>query len=451
MAKKKLLWLVVALAVTVTVIVLVFFRGPDPGKILLHDLVTAKPVILVDPTFERTESVGILRSFGDGFSGLGYIDQAKTDMFLDYNVTGFSFPPVYELKKEISGDKVKRVSPNLCLGASGQQRCVEIKNNKFYVNNELIAWPEELVKEHILNVNVQILNGESESRWIVGIVTGAKADERGWVYFFNGLDFMPLITKATAEKIELKYNRLGGRIYFSDNLEDFLILYSGYDGRAFYYHAGELSDISRFFGLRITSGGFPAQIIRATNSRGSIFYICSDKTDKFRLVKLWSRRPGELIGAIDFSSLLNIPKSQTTGCRLDTANASTSPLKISFGFRLATSTEFWSFVDKGFDNSRDWQVVSKDLASGGKKKILAANFNKIAVYDDSASSTKPLVKLFLANRENNWQEAEVHSWYRFSEPAEQLYWRAVFSAESGDADYSPWFDHINELLYKTMD
>ena len=452
MAKKKLLWLVVALAVTITVIILVFFRKPESQTSLLHDLVTAKPEILADPTFEKMESAGKLRSYGDGFSGLGYIDQTQTDMFLDYNVTGFSFPPVYELKKEsVEAKGGKKAGSGLCLGSGESQKCLKIKDNNLYLDGGLVAWPPELKSEHILSVNAAVLNNAAESKWIVGIVTGAKTDERGWVYFFNGLNFDPLITKTTAEKIEPQYNRLGGKIYFSDNLDDFLIYYSGYDGRAFYSHQGELTDVSRFFGLRVTSGGFPAQIVSTSNSRGSVFYVCSNNDTKFRLIKLWSRAPGELIGALDFSSLVNVPKSWTNGCRIDASATSSQAIKVDFGFKLATSTETWSFLDRGFDSSHNWQIVSKDLAQGENKTIVAADFNKIALYDDSASSSAPVSELFLANRQNNWQEALPHNWYRFSEPTQELYWRAIFNPKAGDPDYSPWFDSINELLYKTVD
>lgn len=453
MAKKKLLWLAIALAVTLTVIILVFLvfnKKSDSGQGLLQRVATGKPAILADPTLENTQLTGIIRSFGDGFSGLGYINREKTDMFLDYNVTGFSFPPVYKIEQEKNSKNASRAEPNLCVGPVGGQRCLTLKNNKLYVSGQEIAWPEELLKEKILTVNVRVVNGNQGSRWIVGIVTGNKADERGWVYFFNSVSFEPLIAKNTALKIEPKYNRLGGKIYFNDSLDDLLILYSGYDGRAFYYHDGELSDVSRFFGLRVTNGGFPAQIIRTTNSRGSVFYVCSNNDKKFRLIKVWSLRPGELMGSLDLSYLLNIPGSKMIGCRIDKGGAAGQPIRVGLSFRLATSTENWALVDSGFNNSQDWQVVSKNLTEGRNNEILGASFDQIAIYDDSASSSRPMSKLFLANSPDKWQEAEAYSWYRFSSSTKELYWRAVFSPAQ-DNDYSPWFEGINNFVYKTAD
>lgn len=449
MAKKKFIWLVVVTAVVVTAIVLVF-----PGKgdhqdlsLLSKSPAQQEPEIYVETSLPDQRAAGVLRSFGDGFSGLGYIDREATNMFLDYNTTAFSFPPLYEIKKEAPGGEFGPAEAKSCFGAIGRQKCLTIKNNKIYINGSVVAWPEDLRQENILSVNAQKLTGAAPGKWIVGLVTGQGKDERGWVYFFNSREFTPLITKTTTAQLELKYGRPDGKIYFSDNLDDLLILYSGYDGRAFYYHEGALSDVSRFFGLRVTAGGFPAQIIRTANLRGSVFYICAQDYKKFKLIKLWSRRPGELSGALDFSFLLDVPDSTTSGCRLDSTATSSSAVKIDIGFKLKKGFENWSFLDKGFDNSRAWEVVSNNLVAGGTQQVLTANFSQIALYDNRASSSP--AQLFLANEPGKWQEAGAHSWYRFSQPTGGLYWRAVFPAEAGDSNYSPWFDSLNELLYRT--
>jgi len=449
MAKKKLIWLVVAVVVLVTASVLIFpGQGDRPDQSsLFKSPAQQEPEIYVETSLPDRRAEGILRSFGDGFSGLGYIDREATNMFLDYNTTAFSFPPLYEIKKEAHGGEFGSAEAKSCFGPVGRQKCLMVKNNKIYINEAVVPWPAELAKESILSVNTQKLTGAAPGKWIVGIVTGQGKDERGWVYFFNSREFTPLITKTTTAQLELKYGRTGGKIYFSDNLDDFLILYSGYDGRAFYYHDGALSDVSRFFGLRVTAGGFPAQIIRTANPRGSVFYICSQDYKKFKLMKLWSRRPGELSGALDFSFLLDVPDSTTSGCRIDSTATSSSAVKIDIGFKLGKGREVWSLIDKGFDNSRDWEVVSNNLLSGGTQQVLAANFSQISLYDDRASSSP--AQLFLANGLGKWQEAGAHSWYRFSQPTAELYWRAVFPAEAGDSNYSPWFDSLNELLYRT--
>jgi hypothetical protein len=456
MVRKKYFWLLVGLAFGAAIIFTILrFSGAKTS--FLGNLIFASTITPVS-AYEIQAYPGPIRSFGDNFSGLGYIDRNQTDLFLDYNVSAFSFPPLYQLKKEDSAFKVGD-DTNLCIGADVEKKCLVVKDNILYAGEKIIPWPLELRSEPILKVSLGLLSGAQEIRWIIGVVTGSDKDERGWVYFFNGQDFLPLITKTTKFKIEPKYNRLGGQIYFGGDLDDFLILYSGYDGRAFYYHQGNLSDVSQLFGLRVAAGGFPAEIIKTANSRGSVFYVCSKDADKFKLIKFWSRQPGELVGSLDFSYLLNEEKIKTTGCQLDKNNqaAATSSLtKIFLGFDKASSTETWIFLDRGFDNSRDRQVTSRDLGQGRTKKIVATIFNQLTVKTDaveSAGEVSPdqLVKFFLANNQDNWQEAVPYRWYEFNQPTESLYWRVVFFAEPGDADYSPWFDNINELLYKTAE
>jgi hypothetical protein len=485
MTKKTYLWLAVALVVMVLAVfgAVKFFRH-NPGS--LSALIKKSPPTLVSSVASEPsgEPAGTFESFSDGFSGQGHIDLNQTDLYLDYNVTAFSFPPVYDLKKMTtplvsSTPAISPANSKLCLGGGANALCLSRQANKLYLNNKVLAWPPELAQENILQVTAQLLSNARENRWIVGVVTGQAHDEQGWVYFFNGRDFSPVITATTTLQIKPLYDHLGGRIYFGGDLDDFLILYSAYDGRAFYYHNGSLSDVSRFFSLRVADGGFPAQILRTTNKRGSVFYICSQGTPKFKLLKLWSRQPGELIGALDFSYLLSGEGAPTVGCSFDTGGS------LQLGFKAtssvattssavatssaATSSEAWLFTDYGFDDSQARQVTSKDIWEVPGQDVLAAEFNRLSVYTDGMASSwssatttvvttttavtpaaAPKYQLFLANQPNNWQEALPNNWYRFSQPTTSLYWRAVFPAEPGDSDYSPWFDSLNELLFKAL-
>ena len=469
MTKKKYVWLILSL-IALFAIALFTYKLTDNKLSFFNTSFTSltnslAPTVSESAGVASGQALGIQRSFGDSFSGLGYIDAEQTDLFIDYNTTAFSFPLVYELKKEEAvaavpavkneeTDEVSNINSNLCLGSSSHWDCLTVRDKTLYLNDEPLAWPAELLAEKILSVNVQVIRNQESARWLVGVVSGDKSDERGWVYFFNGRDLTPLITDTTAEKIALKHKSSGGKIYFGGSLDDLLILYSGYDGVAFYYHNGQLSDVSKFFGLRVMSNGFPAQIIRTANTRGSVFYICSQGGAKFKLIKLWSEEPGKLVGAIDFSHLLYEEGSQTNGCYLDVDSLSLSnelvasssrPISIYLSFLKNAAPSLWSLADKGFDNSQDRQVTSKDLGRGRGNKIMAAILNKISL------SASDMFKLFLANKADNWQEVSEHKWYNFNSPTESLYWRAVFTAKPGDQDYSPWLENLDDLLYKTVD
>jgi len=470
MARKKYIWLIISFIV-LTAIVLFAYKFTDNKLNFFNTSFNTLSNKLVAPTVLESASAtngqvsGVQRSFGDGFSGLGYINSEQTDLFLDYNTTSFSFPPLYELKKEETAvaasavnskeadGVVTEINSDLCLGSAANWDCLTTRNKTLFFNDKPVAWPAELASENILNVNVQIIRGRESAQWLVGVVSGNKSDERGWVYFFNGRDLTPLITKTTDETMEFKYKRSGGQIYFGGSLDDLLILYSGYEGVAFYYHDGKLNNVSKFFGLRVMNKGFPVQIIRTANTRGSVFYICSKGGTEFKLVKLWSEEPGKLAGALDFSHLLYEGKSQTDGCRFDTDSSdlsnelvasSSRPISIYLSFLKESGSDVWSLTDNGFDNSQDRQVTSKDLGRNRGKKIIAANLNKISI------SVSDMFKLFLANKADNWQEVLENKWYSFSNLTESLYWRAVFEPKPGDQDYSPWFENLDDLLYRTV-
>ncbi|MHB8903764.1 MAG: hypothetical protein ACYC40_01510 [Patescibacteria group bacterium] len=403
------------------------------------------------------EPSGILNSFGDHFSGLSYINEAKTTMEWDENVTAFTFPPLYSFEKIAEGTQGINDFESSTLN-------LKVINNELYYRGQKLLLPEDVRTENILNINVRLIG----SRFLVGIVTGKTSDERGWVYFFDGVshNFSPLITAETPERIEPKFERLGGEISFGGTADNFLIVYGGYDGHAFYYYQGTLSDVSRFFGLRVSAGGFKSQIISRNNSRGTVFYICSQTEGKPKLIKFWPKRAGELIGSLDFSPLifsngsgiLNMDceadekgvlmKIKKSGGNVDGgANGATGANGVNNG-----TLETWRFVDNGFDNSRDREVISFDLGQNRGRKIISALISDLAIACDGLKQNgapNSRAELFLANRENEWKKIAPYELIKFSDPTTSLFWRATFKAEPGYSDYSPWFDNINNLSYRT--
>lgn len=410
-------------------------------------------------------------SFGDGFSGTGYIDESQTDLSLDYNVTALTFPPLYSLAATTTDlESAVASSTASCLGQGSNAICLGVRNNVLYINDKPTPWPDALSGQTVSSATIQILRSPLEAKWIIGLVTGKQSDERGWVYFYNGRDFIPLITASTTARIAPQYGRRGGQIAFGGTPDDFLIFYSGYDGQAWYDHNGTLTDVSRFFGLRVTNGGFPAQILRTTNARGSLFYVCAQSGPDAHLIKVWSLRPGQLAGSRDFSGLFPSHNITASGCRLLADNmtpaanpkvSDATPVDIYLGTKEATSSQNWIFTDRGFDNSQDRQVTSKDIWNIPQSAVVSIRLSQYEANTDGlvinassttetiASSSDPLVKFYFANRPDDWQEILPYNWYNFTKPTHSLYWRAVFKSEPDDPGYSPWFKSVNELLYKT--
>lgn len=381
-------------------------------------------------------SIEAINSFGDHFSGLSYINESQTNMNWDENVTAFTFPPLYTFTKT---DNVSYNSSEV-LSADNNLQAI---NNSLYYRGKKMKLPPELNSENILNLSV----GLAGSRLLVGIVTGKNYDERGWVYSFDPRyqSFSPIITNTTSEKIEIKFKRTGGTIAFGGTDDNFLIVYGGYNGHALYYYQGALSDVSRFFGLRVSAEGFSPQIISRDNSRGTIFYICSRTEGKPKLIKFWPKRAGELMGSLDFSPLVftgELAKASAS-CQIEGTDVLVN----------LSDLGIWRFADAGFDNSLDRQVVSSDLGAGRGRKISSAVVAEIDLATDGIKQNgepNSRTELFMANRADDWQIIEPFIWRKFNEPTTSLFWKITFKAEPGYPDYSPWFDDINQLNYRTF-
>ncbi len=410
----------------------------------------------------------VFNSFGDHFSGLAYVNNRKTDMSFDENTTAFTFPPLYSFEKIPSDDYAASSDSINNIPAS-----LRVLNQELYYRGKKIKLPNELKSENILNINVSLIG----SRWLVGIVTGKNYDERGFVYFYDPIskNFSPLITATTAQKIMPNFERLGGTISFGGTVDDFLIVYGAYDGHIFYYHKGNLTDVSRFFGLRVSSEGFTPQIISTKNSRGTVFYICSQSAGKPKLIKLWPKRDGELMGSLDFSPL--IFKSDlgalTASCELEknkinvgsdegsAGNSQGIKILVNLKNNDGVNLETYRFTDNGFDNSKDREVSSVDIGQNRGRKILTVIIPTLEVsadgLNDDANGEVNSVEdangfaIFLANKQPlNWEKIKLSQWAEFNNPTESLFWRATFKSEPQDPDYSPWFDQINQLNYMTI-
>ena len=88
--------------------------------------------------------------------------------------------------------------------------------------------------------------------------------------------------------------------------------------------------------------------------------------------------------------------------------------------------------------------MSFDIGQNRDQKIKSAIISEFDLASDAGTT-----ELFFANQENKWQKVNPYVWQELSAPTKSLFWRATFKAESGSPDYSPWFDDINRLDYKT--
>lgn len=386
---------------------------------------------------------GRLNSFGDNFSGLAYINQEETDMFWDETITAFTLPPVYDVRQQnecaepdcgLSRATIDPVS--VCLAAGCLQKTADLR---LLFNNRELRLPPPVSGETLSSITLFALG----NRWLIGLVSGPSTEERGWVYVFDGLAFSPLITDDSAYQIKPRFQRGGGRIAFGGSEDDFIILYAGYDGKAFRVRASAIEDISKFFGLRVTDGGFMPQILKIGAGQDSIFYVCSVTANKPKLIKIWSKDALNSAGALDFSSLLfrNNWRPDSILCAI--SDGAKRQLAVASAYNNAYS--LWSVRDQGFDHSQSRQVTSINLNRQAKEQVKAAVVADFGLETLSGCPGSGAT-VYLANQAATFAEVNPYLWHGFGEVGTEIYWRVVFYPEGDNYD-SPWLDHINRLDY----
>jgi hypothetical protein len=393
--------------------------------------------LIEEPVLAQQSFSGTVASFGDIFSGLAYINRDETDMFWDETVTAFSLPPVYDLKKQndcafsdcgLSRDEVDPIK--ICL-ASG---CLsKDENNRLFFNDRPLLLPPALDNLVITNTTIFALGDQ----WLIGLVTGPTEIERAFVYRFDGLSFSPLFTDTTTYQINPRYQRGNGKIAFGGSSDDFLVLYSGYDGKAFRVRGNEIEDVSHFFGLRVTNGGFVAQIFKIGTGADANFYICGLDQYKPLFLKLWSKDETSSGGAINLANAAFSGAFRTDSilCAISNANEKKIALASSYG----SANELWIFQDLGFDISKSRKITSVNI----NRK---AYQTKAAVIVDQELNYLDNFQYYLANNENSFQAVDPYLWQSFEQSGNSLYWRLELSPGNNQF-YSPWFNHLNRLDY----
>lgn len=385
----------------------------------------------------------IWQGAGDLFSSTAHIDLEKTDMFLDERTTAFIFPPLYSWQK-------LRDCPEEDCGLANNS-LVYIENNPELTTAQKIAQlPRPLPTEVANREIIQVASEQLASRTVVSFVVQEGDEERGLVYFLENGRYQPLITDATNEQIITKYGRGGGRITVGGEDDNFLILYIGYEGKAFHYQAGKFVNVSRFFGLRVANEGFVPAIIKQGAKENSVWYVVSLSSNKPKLIKLWQNGTNSLVGSYDISDNFSAWLRENNLTPLAFSHE-----KKDAGFSLLAQgllgQELWNFQDEGFDNTKKRTVVSVNL---NKKEAfvrqayirsfgLALGDNLENGYEKKFSTS---AQVYLGDSLTHFLPAAFGETINFSGLNQELYWK-IELAPRRDNSYSPWLDHFNDLQY----
>jgi len=379
--------------------------------------------------------------FGDSFSSDAYLDTNRSNFYFDYYGTTLTFTPRFSFTplgtaaaKEGSIDG----HDSACLASS----CLAVSGQIINFEGQELSLPPEIETALAADKKVRLSVAAVGSEWLLGAVVYSDQDEYTLAYRFNGQDFWLFLGPGKEAEMKPEYGRQGGSLSFGGQEDDFLVIYNGYSDLAYRVRGPRgqevFENLSEFFNLRM-SGDASYQIISIAVGQQRSWFVCGPGTGAPRFVKLWENDEGKIIGS------LNLGEEVSNSFR----NLGVNPLEAGEfscqaeegSVRLAWQTNGQEatllFNDQGFDNSHDYQAFSKNLNTTGKP-VRAVLVRDYACQGDC--------QLSFSNNGEDWLPVQKGRATRFADASSTaLFWRLL--APSGSAYYSPYFGHINDLVY----
>ncbi len=381
----------------------------------------------------------VVSSFTDLFSGVGWLDQDATTMYHERDLTAFTFPPLFEWGSgtrsgyrpplTIEDGTVTSCLGGSCLVKDGTSLYVVPESNRTnFRSGTSVPLPDVVEKRRLSSVSVGALG----TTWLVGTVERSDEGYVGRVFYLPagaGSTALTPVFKNDAAPFRSQYV---GTIGFGGSDDDFLVIYGAYEGLGYHVHGGTVTDVSRFFGIRVMENGFYPVAVRT----GGDWYVYSATKGTPKFVKLFQNGTDEIVGGVDltkelFSSNVDLATFAPTGERTLTAEVSyTSGEKA-----------FFTFVDKGFDKSRARAVVSVNI-SNYPAEVVRAAIERIDADGYGGRSA-----LYMKNSASgDWSAVKLGEVKSFADPhGRQLFWKMTFTPDENPFT-SPYLDTL-QLRY----
>ncbi len=347
-------------------------------------------------------------SFTDLFSGFGWLDKSKTTLFYDYSAAAFYLPPVLEWKKS-SNTGVS--SPELFYAYS-----LDGVNASFEIDGQAINLPENLQDKDLINVSARKLS----SIFLVGVVY--KIADSHYAEVFS----VPVDSLQFSKPIISFNSSYPGVLGFGGEDNNWLTIYGAYKGAAYQVKNGEINDLSRLFDIRLMTGGFWPAAVHGVDT----WYVYNGKESApARLIKLFENGTGSVQGAMDLTPKL--PFSETRGMRVTLDGYGNLLVAVSGAF----GEQYWQLEDKGFDNSKNYEIYSLNLLGGPAETKYAS----ISSVSHSAGGAE--FRWSISTDLENWQAVKPGELKELQRGGDKLFWR-VMVIPSKNSKYSPFLEDI---------
>lgn len=384
-----------------------------------------------------------LSSFTDLFSSAAWLDETKTTLHRDENITALSFPPrfaVESIAPPVVEFRARRADGSDevciwgdCLVARGDiLSFVPFAERAAYTDARYrLALPTAVADKKIISLSI----GRLDTVWLVGTVVESGAGEyEGRTFSFDGSNYENALDPVAAP-IRSRYP---GTLGFGGGDRDWIVVYGAYEGIAYRVRestgSARVIDLSRFFGVRVMENGFEPLVLRGAGS----WYVGNMAQGKPKLVKLFENGTGAVAGALDLTRAVFPLGTREAALALDGSTLlTTGGGRLVIKLEANGAPEWRAFRDLGFLKTDTREVVSKNLNTYDASEVRRA---KIEEFD--ASLVGGSVEFFLSNDGITWLPAEVGREIAFPDPSgAQLLWKARVTP-AGDDDFSPFFDRI---------
>jgi len=379
-------------------------------------------------------------SYFDTFANSQYIDAQKTNMYYDELAAAYHFQPDYAFAESDALDAASRealsnVRLNLFQGFYNDERCLgnrclEQKGSELFFNGEKLPFPKELDGNNLAALSI----GSLSKRWLVGFTIKNGNNYEGLAYYFDGLNFIRILTP---EPIRSPYFGVFG---FGGGENNFLLIYGAYQGIAYHLQGDKVYDVSQFFDIRIMNGGFKPEIVFAAFESNVNWYIYSATSYHPVLIKLWQNRGSEIVGEAVLNSIFE-RRDESAVFKL--SSVSDTSITLAAKLRRNSRDSWFYLIDYGFKPVNQGMLVSTPLSHDGYNSLVT--IVKVANDRLNIDSTSADKAEFLVSTDGQaWQKLEKKTNYNINLPATRHFFLKVEVAGSSDKFYSPF---ISEILF----
>lgn len=305
---------------------------------------------IVSPFYSQVKEVEdyLYNVFYATFSGFGWIDSKKTNLFHSYSMSAFVYPPKIFINKINDENLINFLS--LKKEELKKTKESEKKNNK----EEISFLPLELKNKNIVEKIVKKFNSHS--------IIVFKEFNNNLYYFWLG------VSDGNSFKL-IKDNyifatKYDGVLSIEGDLNNFLVILSAYEGKGVQVkNLNLIKDISYLFEIRLMAGGgYKFNILKKDLENNSYWYLWFYNNNFLKFVKLFEDEKGWIVGGLELTNYLvdffkKMPDDFEIFSNIAFQKEDKNKVKIYFNY----DNDYYELIDAGFEKQNEMVISSLNI------------------------------------------------------------------------------------------